>query len=324
MAADHQLIITSGANKGKLRKTKKQYDWSAYGYLSPAIISIIALSLAPMLYTVYISFTNWNAMHFMSYQYVGIQNYLSLFNPSDPLSIVFIPTFIWTLVFAFLTTVINYLFGLLLAVILNNKNIKEAGLYRSLLIIPWAVPGLISILSWQGLLNQSYGQINALLHIFGIAQIPWLVDPFWARVSVLIVNLWLSYPYFMSVCTGALQSISPELYEAASMDGATWGQRFRYISMPGVWRVSLPLLIPSFASSFNNFNIVYLLTTGGPARNDTQFAGYTDLLTSAAYKMTLDYNRYDLAATISVIVFVLIGTITLINMRATGAFKEVD
>ena len=306
------------------RKPKHRIQWSAYGYLSPLLIAICVLSLGPMIYTIYISFTNWNAMHFLNYQFVGFSNYAQLLNPSDPLSIVFIPTFVWTLTFAFATTILNYLFGLFLAVLLNNKNIKEASVYRSILIIPWAVPGLISILSWQGLLNQSYGQINALLHVFGVPMIPWLVDPTWAKISILMVNLWLSFPYMMSVSTGALQSIPAEQYEAASMDGATWWQQFRWISMPGVWRVSLPLLIPSFAYSFTNFIVVYLLTQGNPARNDTPFAGTTDILSSAAYKMTLSFNRYDLAATISVIIFILVGLISWINMIATGAFKEVD
>lgn len=318
-----ETAVKSAVNK-RVKRRKRGIQWSAYGYLAPALISICVLSLAPMLYTIWISFTNWNAQHFMNYSFIGLSNYRALLNPNDPLNAVFVPTFIWTIMFAFLTTVINYFAGLLLAVLLNNKNIKEAALYRSLLIIPWAVPGLISLLSWQGLLNQSYGQINAALHLVGISPVPWLVDPFWARVSILMVNLWASYPYMMTVCTGALQSVPEELYEAAEIDGANWWQRFRFISMPSVWKVSLPLLIPSFAYSFNNFNAVYLLTGGGPARNSTPFAGYTDILASAAYKMTLTYNRYDYAATLSVILFILVGLISWLNMQFTGAFKEAD
>lgn len=308
----------------KKRRRKDSIQWSAYGYLTPALLSIAVLSLAPMLYTIWISFTNWNAMHFMNYNFVGLQNYQDLITPNNPLAAVFIPTFLWTLTFAFLTTAVNYFAGLLLAVLLNNRNIKEAPLYRSLLIIPWAVPGLISLLAWQGLLNQSYGQVNAVLHLVGIGAVPWLVNPFWARVAILMVNLWASYPYMMTVCTGALQSIPEEIYEASAIDGATWWQKFRFISMPSVWRISLPLLIPSFAFSFNNFNTVFLLTGGGPARNSTPFAGYTDILASAAYKMTLTYNRYDYAATISVILFIIVGVISWANMQFTGAFKEVD
>lgn len=306
------------------RRSKRRIDWSAYGYLSPGLVGICLFSLAPMFYTVWISFTNWSAIHFMNYQFVGFKNYVDLFNPQDPLYTVFIPTLVWTLIFAFSTTAINYVFGLFLAILLNNKSIPERTVYRSILIIPWAVPGLISILMWAGLLNQDYGQINALLHTFGLPRIPWLLSPFWARVSIIMVNLWLSYPYFMTVCTGALQAIPDDLYEAASIDGASWWQKFRFVSMPSVWRISLPLLIPSFAYSFNNFNAVYLLTGGGPARNSTQFAGYTDILASAVYKMTLQFNRYDYAATLSVVLFIIVGVVSWANMKFTGVFKEVD
>lgn len=307
-----------------VKRKPAKIQWSAYLYISPALLTMCVLSFAPMIFTIYISFTNWNAMHFMSYQFTGLANYRSLFNSSDPLAAVFVPTLIWTVLFAFITTVINYFVGLGLAILVNNKALTEAPIYRSLLIIPWAVPGLISILSWQGLLNQNYGQINALLHVFGISPVPWLSDPFWARVSILLVNLWLSFPYFMTVCLGALQSISSEVYEAAAIDGANSWQAFRYITFPSVWRISLPLLIPSFAASFNNFNVIFLLTGGGPARDTTQFAGYSDILASAAYKLAIQFNRYDLSATISVVLFVIVGTITWFNMRFTNAFKEAD
>jgi len=310
--------------KGKRRRIKKKVQWSAYGYLTPALVTIAIFSILPTLLTIVVSFTNASDLHFMNPSFVGFKNFASLFNMNDPLAQVFIPTFIWTVTFAVVATTLNYLLGLFLAVLLNNKNMKESTLYRMILIVPWAVPGLISILIWQGLLNQSYGQINALIHTFGVPPIPWLVNPFWARVSVIMVNLWLSFPYMMTVCLGALQAIPEELFEAAGIDGATIWQKFRYITMPSVWQISLPLVIPAFAFQFNNFNAVYLLTGGGPARNSTQFAGYTDILASAAYKMTLDFNRYDLGATISVFLFVLVGFFSWINMRATGAFQEVD
>jgi arabinogalactan oligomer/maltooligosaccharide transport system permease protein len=313
----------------RIRQAKKRYtryrvQWSAYGYLSPALVTIAVLSVIPTLLTFAVAFTNASAIHFTNPSFVGLKNFAALFNMNDPLAQVFIPTFIWTVVFAFVTTALNYFVGLFLAVLLNNKNMRETRLYRAILIIPWAVPALISTLIWQGLLNQSYGQVNAVLHLAGIPAIPWLVNPLWARVSIILVNLWLSFPFMMTVCLGGLQAIPGEWYEAASIDGATFWQRFRYITLPSIWKISLPLVIPSFAFQFNNFNAVYLLTGGGPARNSTQFAGYTDILASAAYKMTLDFNRYDLAATIAVVLFILVGFFSWINMRATGAFREAD
>ena len=310
--------------KFKRRKSGRRIEFSAYGYLSPAVLTMCILSFLPMFFTMYISFTNWNQMHFQNYNWVGFLNYIDLFSPNNPISIAFLPTFVWTVAFTLISTSLNYFVGLILAVFVNDKALKEARVYRTLLIIPWAVPGLISILAWQGLLNQNFGQINALLHVFGIGAIPWLADPFWARVSVILVNLWLSYPYFMTVCLGGLQSISPDQYDAADIDGVNAWQKFRYITFPSAWRVSIPLLIPAYASTFNNFNVIFLLTGGGPDRLTTQFAGYTDILASSAYKLALQFNRYDLSAAISVVLFVIVGVMTLINMRFTNAFKAVD
>ncbi|GGH80089.1 arabinogalactan oligomer/maltooligosaccharide transport system permease protein [Pullulanibacillus pueri] len=311
--------------KKTLKKPKAKTQWSAYGYLAPAIVTISLLSIAPIIYTIYIAFTNFNANHFLDYQFVGFDNFIKLFTPGSPLASVFLPTLLWTFLYAILATFINYGAGLFLAVVLNNKGMKESAIYRTLLIIPWAVPGLISMLIWKGLLNTSFGQINGLLHsLFGMDPIPWLDSPMWAHVSILLVSLWAGFPYMMSVCLGALQSVPTEQYEAASIDGATWFQKFRSITMASVWKISLPLLIPTFAFNFNNFNAVYLLTGGDPARTDNQFAGSTDILASAAYKMTLQFNRYDWAAAISIFLFALVAILSLINMKFTRAFEEVD
>ncbi|MCL6454591.1 MAG: sugar ABC transporter permease [Alicyclobacillus sp.] len=306
------------------RHPHRKIQWSAYGYMSPAIVTMAVLSFLPMFFTIYISFTDWNEMHFMNYHFVGWKNYIELFSKNNPLSTAFVPTLVWTLVFTFLSTTLNYFVGLVLAVLVNDKALREARLYRTLLIIPWAIPALISTLSWQGLLNQHYGQINALLHLFHIPAVPWLDTPLWARISVILVNLWLSFPYFMTVCLGALQSIPTEQYDSAAIDGTSAWQRFAYITFPNVWRVSLPMLIPAYSATFNNFNIIFLLTGGGPARASTQFAGYTDILASSSYKVALQFNRYDLSATISVVLFVMIGLISVFNMRFTNAFKGED
>lgn len=306
------------------KRAKRKTDWSAYGYLSPALISILVLSILPILYTCYIAFTDFNQNHFDTFDFVGFKNFGELLNPNSVFYQMFdfVPTLIWTCVFAIVTTLLNYGVGLFLAVLLNNKNMKEAALYRSILILPWAVPSLISILIWQGLLNDQYGQINGLLHFLHLPTPPWLLDPTWARISVLLVNLWLGFPYMMTMCLGALQAVPGELYEAGSIDGANWWKQFRYITVPSISRISIPPLISSFAFNFNNFNIVYLLNSGGPARPDTPFVGYTDVLASASYKMSLQFNRFDISATISIILFVIVGVLSLIQMRLSGAFVE--
>ena len=306
------------------KKQRQKTQWSAYAFLSPALLSIAVLSIGPMLYTIYISFTNFNQMHFLTYQFVGLKNFEALLNPHDPLSDLFIPTLIWTIVYALCATGLSYIVGMFLAVLLNNRNMRESAIYRSILIIPWAVPTVITMLTWKGLFNDSYGQINALLHWLGLPAVPWLGDPFWAKVSIIIANVWTGFPYMMLVCLGALQAISTELYESAALDGANWWQQFRHVTFPDLWKLSLPLVIPSFAFNFNNFNATYLLTNGDPPRSTNPFLGSTDILASAAYKMTLNFNRYDLAAAISMLLFVLVAVISLIQIKFTKAFKEVD
>lgn len=312
--------VNSPPNR-RVRYRRRRSQRVAYAYLSPAITSIAVLSLAPIGYTIYIAFTDFSAIHFQNFHFVGLKNFISLMNPANPLSTLFLPTLLWTFVFAAVTTSINYLVGLFLAVLLNNRNMREASFYRALLIIPWAVPGLISMLAWQGLLNDSYGQINALLHTLGLPRVPWLQNPFWARVAVVLANLWAGYPYMMTVCLGALQAVPTELYEAGAIDGAGWWRQFRSITVPEIWSISLPLLIPSFAFNFNNFNAIYLLTAGGPSRATNQFVGYTDILASAAYKMTLTFSRFDLAAAISVILFIIVAVLSRLQMKYTHAFE---
>lgn len=302
---------------------KKKNNLKAYPYLLPSLLSILIVTCLPIIYTVVISFTNYNMYHLEDFVCVGLDNYKEVFTGS--IKNVFFPVLGWTICFALLSTLGSYFIGLFLAILLNNPHMKESRIYKALLIVPWALPSTIAILAWQGLLNEQYGGINNLLHALGITwNVPWMTDPFGARTGIIMVNLWLGFPYMMNVCLGSLQSISTEYYEAAKMDGASKWQSFKTITFPLVTKVSIPLVISTFASNFNNFGNIYMITEGGPARLDTQFAGYTDILASTTYKMTTWSNRYDLAATFSVLVFVIVGTLTLINMHMSGAFKEVD
>ncbi len=295
----------------------------AYTYLAPALISILCVTCLPILYTVYISFTNYNMYHLNDFSFVGFQNYLTVLSGS--IRNVFFPVLGWTVCFALLSTAGSYAMGLGLAVLLNNPRMKESRLYRAILIVPWALPATIAILAWQGLLNEQYGGINNLLHALGIAEnIPWMTDAFCARVGIIIVNVWLGFPYMMNVCLGGLQAIPNTYYEAAQIDGASKLQCFRKITFPMVTKLSIPLVISTFAANFNNFGNIYMITQGGPARVDNQFAGYTDILASTTYKMTTWSNRYELSATFSVLIFLIVGGFTLLNMHLSGAFKEVD
>lgn len=305
-------------------KTSKMDKARPYLYVSPLMISIFILSFLPIIYTIYISFTNYNMYHAKSYSFIGLENYKAIL--TGDLRPVFIPVFIWTVIFAIGSALGTYLIGLIFAMILSNENMKERGVYKALLILPWAVPGLISMMIWQGMFNTEFGAINMILmkfHIIG-TKIDWLNDGSWAKAAIFIMNFWLGFPWMMNICLGALSAVDKSYYEAAEIDGATRWQKFRSITLPSITASSLPLIISSFAMNFNNFMVPYMLTTGGPARLDTPYAGATDLLGGAAYKLTVDSKRYDWSATLSVLIFLLVGTLSIIQMKKTGAFEEVE
>ncbi len=304
---------------------KKLYDKiRPYVYLSPALISIFILAFLPIVYTVYLAFTNYNLNHLNDFHLIGIDNFVSIFN--GPFKSIFFPVFGWTIIFAVVGTFGSFAIGLFFSILLNNPNMKEATIYKGLLILPWALPATIATLAWQGLLDQKYGGINILLKSLHLINtgIPWLIDPFWARVGVCIATLWLGFPYMMNVCIGALSNIPDTYYEAADIDGATKFQKFTKITLPSITSSSLPLLISSFSFNFSNLGAAYFITKGLPAKVTTQFAGYTDILASTTYKLSTQYTRYDMGAAFSIILFVIIGTISFISFKLSGAFKEVD
>ncbi len=210
--------------------------------------------------------------------------------------------------------------------IIKNPNIKERGIYKAILILPWALPATVAILSWQGLLNGSYGAINNLfMNINLISEpIPWLTDPMWARFALIMVNIWLGFPYMMNVCLGSLAAIPDSYYEAADVDGASKMLQFFKITLPSLTQTAYPLIISSFAFNFNNFGSAYLITGGNPARLNTQFAGYTDILASVNYKLATTFGRFEIASTISIIIFVILATISYFQMKLSGQFEEVE
>ena len=221
--------------------------------------------------------------------------------------------FIWTVVFALLTVLTTFALGLLLALALN-KPIRGRRIYRSILVLPYAMPSVMSILIWGGMFNTEFGAINTL---FG-THIAWFSDPNFARLAVILVNLWLGFPYFYLISSGSLQAIPSELQEAAAIDGANPRQIFRKITLPLLLQILSPLLIASFAFNFNNFNLIYLLTGGGPRNElDGQIAGATDILISYTYKIAFGTGTQDLglASAISLIIFLLVASISLYSLR---------
>jgi len=231
----------------------------------------------------------------------------------------FIRVFIWTVIFAVLTVLTSFAFGLLVALALN-KGMRGRRMYRSILILPYAMPSLMSILIWAGMFDTEFGAINNILG----TNIAWFSDANFARAAVILVNLWLGFPYFYLISTGALQAIPGELNEAAAIDGANGRQIFGKITLPLLLQILAPLLIASFAFNFNNFNLIYLLTGGGPKQQlEGEIAGATDILISYTYQIAFGSNTQDLglASAISVIIFFLVAGISLYGLRKSKVLE---
>lgn len=237
----------------------------------------------------------------------------------------FIRIFVWTVVFSALTVVFAASLGMFLAVLLNWDALRFKGVYRTLLFLPYAVPGFISILVFKGLFNNNFGEINLILDaLFGIKP-AWFSDPFLAKVMLLIVNTWLGYPYMMVVCMGLIKAIPADLYEASAVAGAGPLTNFFRITLPLILKPLTPLLISAFAFNFNNFVLISLLTGGRPDFLDTSVpAGTTDLLVSYTYRIAFQDSgqQFGLAAAISTVIFAMVAVLSLINMRFTKVARE--
>jgi ABC-type sugar transport system permease subunit len=258
---------------------------------------------------------------------VGTRNFERLLG-SPALRGPFIQIFIWTIAFAFLSVLTTFSLGLFLALIYNGYSFPGQKLIRAMLILPYAIPGIIGILIWRGMLNQHFGVISAnMLDIFGWAP-GWFTDPTWAKIGILIVNLWLGFPYMMLVCSGALQAIPSDIYEAAEVDGAGSWHRFWNITLPLLLVSVGPLLIASFTFNFNNFAVIYAYNEGlPPIPNTTTPAGYTDILISYTFRLAFQSGRgadYGYANAITIMIFLIVAGITLFQYRFMGMWEELS
>jgi maltose/maltodextrin transport system permease protein len=255
---------------------------------------------------------------------IGWANYTRLLSDAD-IRGPFVSIFIWTVMFAGLTVLFATAIGLSLAVVLNWEALKYRTLYRTLLFLPYAVPGFISILVFKGLFNQNFGEINAILDaLFGVRP-AWFADPLLAKVMILIVNTWLGYPYIMVLCTGLIKAIPADLYEASAIAGASPWQNFRRITAPLILKPLTPLLISAFAFNFNNFVLISLLTDGRPDYLNTKLpAGTTDILVSYTYRIAFTDagQNFGLAAAISTLIFILVAAMSLAQLKVMGRGEE--
>lgn len=254
---------------------------------------------------------------------VGLNNFRAILRQANRS---LLPVFTWNVSFAVLTVLINAIVGVFLAVLLNNPELRFRNLYRTLLIIPWALPAIITIQVWRGFLNLNFGAINRLLALFDLPVFNWLGDPFAAKAAVLMVNLWLGFPFMMTATLGALSAIPKELYEAAKIDGASAWQTFWGVTAPLLRTALVPITLTGFAFNFNNFNVIFLLTDGGPAlAGGISTARATDILISWAYNEAFRSQggfAYGLGSAISILIFMITLAVSLVNFRVTGALKE--
>ena len=253
---------------------------------------------------------------------VSFSNFTTLF--TDPaIRNAFLPIMAWTFAFAILTTLLNFSLGLMLALIMNDRRMRGQGIYRVLLIIPYGLPFVMMSLVWKAMLNQDFGLINQILGV----NIPWLTEPLLAKVSVLLVNLWLGFPYFFLVCSGALTAIPNDLKEAAFVDGASGRYAFRTVVLPLLLVATAPLLVTTFAFNFNNYALIEMLTGGGPYAGSVTEGGATDLLINYTIRIAFSEGsgdqRFGLAAAISLVIFVIVGTVSAYGFRLTRKLEEI-
>ena len=252
--------------------------------------------------------------------WVGFGNFTRIYQDPD-IRAAFFKILLWNVAYAILAVITSFVIGLFLALTLNHPRMKFRRTIRSLMIIPYAIPGIVAVSVWAGMLNDDYGFING---VFG-THVHWLLDPTWAKVSVLLVNLWMAFPYFFLITTGALQAIPAEYSEAAEVDGAKPRQILSKIKLPLLMVALTPLMIGSLAFNFNNFMNIYLLTGGGPFTGNDPNAGDTDILLSYTWKMAFNSGsgeQFGLACAISVLIFFFIAPISIYGFKRARSFEN--
>ena len=296
-----------------------------YIMITPGLLLVLFISLVPIVFSILVAFTNYNANFIPPrrlVEWTGFETFGRIIGIKIWGS-TFVQIFIWTVCWAFLATFTAYAFGMFQALVLRAKAVKFRPFWRGIFILPWAVPGLVSMLIFRVMLNQE-GAINQMLLSAGIITeaIPFLSNTFWARLCLVLVNVWLGFPYFMALISGVMTTIPQEQYEAAQIDGANAFQQFRSITFPFILSATAPQLLMSVTFNFNNFNMIYFLTGGGPPNPNFQMAGSTDILISWIFKLTLDQRMYNYASALSIFIFVIIASVSAWNLLRTRAFKE--
>ncbi len=290
------------------------------------VMGLLLFTVLPLLFMILIAFTNYDSSHQPPgslFHWTGLYTFKALFSNSGVLGGTFWPVLGWTITWAVIATASNYVLGMLLAILINRKGVRFKGLWRTVFVMSIAIPQFVSLLLMRNMLDD-FGPINGVLQHWGLTSkfIPFLTNATFARISVLVVNLWVGIPYSMLITSGILLSIPKELYEAAAIDGASPFRMWTKIILPYVVFVTGPYLITQFIGNINNFNVIYLLTGGGPSGLTYYQAGKTDLLVTWLYKLTVNTRDYSYASAIGICVFIISAILSLVAYRNTKSYKK--
>jgi len=318
-------------NGERLSTVKEQYNnlidnGFPYLIMSPGFLLLIFVVVFPILFVVLLAFTNYDLYHSPPAKlvdWVGLKNFFDLFQ-LESWRQTFFSVLSWTIIWTFVATTFQVALGMFLAILVNQKDVKGKAIIRTVFILPWAVPAFVSILVFAGMFNESFGAINRdILGFFGIDPIPWMTEAMYTKIALIMIQTWLGFPFIFAMVTGVLQSIPEELYEAATVDGATNFQKFKNITLPLVLFATAPILITQYTFNFNNFNIIYLFNGGGPAMPGAN-AGGTDILISWIYSLTMTSAQYSKAAAITMLLSLIVIGVALWQFKRTKSFQEED
>lgn len=309
-----------------IRQDLKNLVSQGYPYLisGPSLIMLIFTVVFPIIFSFALAFTNYNLYNSPPAKlvsWVGLETFKNIFTV-DIWRSTFIDVLGWTVVWTLCATILQVSLGIFLAVVVHQKDVKFKKLIRTILILPWAVPGFVTILIFAGMFNDTFGVINTtILPMLGLGAKPWMTNHNYTRVALVLIQGWLAFPYIFIVTTGVLQSIPDDLYEAAVIDGASAFRKFKDITLPLILMSIAPILITQFTFNFNNINVIYLFNGGGPAVPGSS-AGGTDILVSWIYKLTMQSSQYSLAAALTILLSVFVIGIALWQFKKTSSFKE--
>lgn len=296
--------------------------------LALPVMGVFIFTVLPIIFMICIAFTNYDANHQPPtnlFSWVGLENFKNLFSfGAGGIGSTFFTVLSWTLIWAFFATFLTYFAGMGVAIMINKKGIKFKKLWRTILVMTIAVPQFVSLLYVYKMFAND-GLINTYLMKWGwiSSYIPFWSNPTLAKVVIIVVNLWIGIPYTMLITTGLLMNIPEDLYESARIDGASGFQMFKSITLPYMLFVTGPFLLTQFTGNLNNFNVIFLLTKGGPQSMAlSNNAGYTDLLVTWLYKMTIDDTNYRMAAVLGIMVFVVTAVISLVVYGMLPSVKD--